>query len=106
MDEKPQALAEHLAAALSDVLIATEIRGGELCCRIEREALPRILRFLRDDPRCGFTVLCDICGVDYPDRPLRFEVVYHLLSMRLNQRIRLKVETDEEQPVPSAVGIF
>ena len=106
MDEKLQALAEHISAALADVLIATEIRAGELCCRTEREALPRVLRFLRDDPRCGFTVLCDICGVDYPDRSLRFEAVYHLLSMRLNQRIRLKVETDAEQPVPSAVALF
>ena len=106
MDGKLQALAEYLSAALSGGLIAMEIRGGELCCRIEREGLPRVLRFLRDDPRCGFTVLCDICGVDYPDRPVRFEVVYHLLSIRLNQRIRLKLDTDGEQPVPSAVGLF
>jgi NADH-quinone oxidoreductase subunit C len=68
--------------------------------------LPRVLKFLRDDPKCRFWVLCDICGVDYPDRPLRFEVVYNLLSMSLNQRVRLKLETDEEQPVPSAVGLF
>ena len=106
MDEKLQLLAAHVSAALSDALIATEIGAGELCCRTKREALPRVLRFLRDEPRCGFTVLCDICGVDYPDRPLRFEVVYHLLSMRLNQRIRLKIETDEEHPVPSAVALF
>jgi NADH-quinone oxidoreductase subunit C len=106
MDEKLKALAEHLSAALSDALITTEIIAGELWCRIAREALPRVLIFLRDDPNCRFTVLCDICGVDYPDRPLRFEVVYHLLSMPLNQRIRLKVDTDEEQPVLSAVDIF
>src|SRR6516165_8724224 len=106
MEEKLQALVEHVSAALSDAVLATEIRAGELCCRVEREALSRVHQFLRDDPRCGFTVLCDICGVDYPDRPLRFEVVYNLLSMRHNQRIRLKVETDEEQPVPSVVGLF
>ncbi|TMJ56927.1 MAG: NADH-quinone oxidoreductase subunit C [Alphaproteobacteria bacterium] len=106
MDKKLKALDEHLSAALSDALITTEIIAGELCCRVMREALPRVLIFLRDDPNCRFTILCDICGVDYPDRPLRFEVVYHLLSMPLNQRIRLKVDTDEEQPVPSAVGIF
>jgi NADH-quinone oxidoreductase subunit C len=106
MEEKLQALAEHVSAALTDAVVATEIRGGELCCRVQREALPRVLEFLRDDPKCGFIVLCDICGVDYPDRPLRFEVVYNLLSMRHNQRIRLKVVTDEEQPVPSAVGLF
>src|SRR5215472_4024676 len=106
MDQKPQTLAEDVAAALSDALIATEIYRGELCCRIKREALSGVLKFLRDDPRCSFTVLCDICGVDYPDRPVRFEVVYQLLSMRLNQRIRLKLDTDGEQPVPSAVALF
>jgi NADH-quinone oxidoreductase subunit C len=106
MEEKLQVLAAHVSAPLSDAVVATEISGGELCCRVQREALPRVLQFLRDDPKCAFTVLCDICGVDYPDRPLRFEVVYNLLSMRHNQRIRLKVSTDEEQPVPSAVGLF
>ena len=106
MAAKLQALAEHISAELSDALIATELRGDELCARIEREALPRVLKFLRDDPGCAFSVLCDICGVDYPDRPLRFELVYNLLSMRLNQRIRLKLETDEEHPVPSAVALF
>ena len=106
MQEKLQALSEHVSAALSDAVVAAEIRGGELCCRVKREALPRVLKFLRDDPNCAFTVLCDICGADFPDRPQRFEVVYNLLSMRLNQRIRIKVDTDEEQPVPSAVGLF
>jgi NADH-quinone oxidoreductase subunit C len=106
MEEKLKALAEHLSAELSDEVVAEEIRGGELCCRVQREALLRVLKFLRDDPRCAFSVLCDICSVDYPDRPMRFEVVYNLLSMRLNQRIRIKVDTDEEQPVPSAVGLY
>jgi NADH-quinone oxidoreductase subunit C len=106
MEEKLKVLAEHVSAALSDAVTATEIRGGELCCRVRREALPEVLKFLRDDPKCAFNVLCDICGVDYPDRPLRFEVVYNLLSLSLNQRIRIKVDTDEEQPVPSAVGLF
>jgi NADH-quinone oxidoreductase subunit C len=106
MEEKLKALAEQLSATLSDAVIGTELRAGELCCRVERDALPRVLGFLRDDPKCGFTVLCDICGVDFPDRPQRFEVVYNLLSMRLNQRIRVKVITDEEQPVPSVVELF
>src|SRR5271170_5648483 len=106
MQEKLEALSEHLSAALSDAMIAAEIRGGELCCRVKREALPRVLTFLRDDANCAFTLLCDICGADFPDRPQRFDVVYHLLSMTLNQRIRVKVETDEEQPVPSAVALY
>jgi NADH-quinone oxidoreductase subunit C len=106
MDEKLRALAEHITAALPGAVLASEIRHHELVCQANRDNLTEVLAFLRDDPKCRFAVLCDICGVDYPDRPLRFEVVYHLLSMRLNQRIRLKIETDEEQPVPSAVGIF
>ena len=106
MDDKLTLLAQHVSAALRDSVTATEIRGGELCCQVEREALTRVLQFLRDDPRCRFTLLCDICGVDYPDRPLRFDVVYNLLSVTLNQRIRLKVETDEEHPVPSVTGLF
>src|SRR5256885_12705326 len=106
MQEKLQALSEHISAELSDRVLAVEIRDGELCCRVKREALPRVLKFLRDDPNCAFTVLCDICGADFPDRLLRFEVVYNLLSMRLNQRIRIKVDTDEEQPVPSAERVL
>jgi NADH-quinone oxidoreductase subunit C len=106
MEKQLKALAEQLSMALSGALLGAEIAAGELCCRVTCEVLPRALVFLRDDPNCRFTVLCDICGVDYPERPLRFEVVYHLLSIPLNQRIRLKVDTDAEQPVPSAVGIF
>jgi NADH-quinone oxidoreductase subunit C len=106
MTEKLQDLAEYLSAALPGAVIESEIRHGELCCRVGRDALIGVLGFLRDDPRCRFTLLCDICGVDYPDRALRFDVVYNLLSMTLNQRIRLKVATDEEEPVPSAVGLY
>src|SRR5262249_19801665 len=83
MDEKLRALGGYILEALTDALIAVEVSGGELCCRTKREALPQVLKFLRDDPKCSFTVMCDICGVDFPDRPLRFEIVYNLLSMSL-----------------------
>jgi NADH-quinone oxidoreductase subunit C len=106
MEERLKALAEHLTAALPEAVTGSEIHHGELCVRVERAALPQVLAFLRDDPKCRFTVLCDICGVDFPDRALRFEVIYNLLSMSLNQRIRLKVETDENEPVPSATGCY
>jgi NADH-quinone oxidoreductase subunit C len=106
MDDKLKALAEYISAALSGAVLSSEIRHGELVCHIKREDLLRVLGFLRDDPKCRFNLLCDLCGVDYPDRPQRFEVVYNLLSMSLNQRIRLKLETDEEQPVPSVTGLF
>ncbi|HEY8873623.1 MAG TPA: NADH-quinone oxidoreductase subunit C, partial [Stellaceae bacterium] len=106
MTDKLQDLADYVTAALPGAVTETLIRHGELCCRVERDAVIGVLGFLRDDPRCRFTLLCDICGVDYPDRERRFEIVYNLLSMTLNQRIRLKVETGEDQPVPSAVGLF
>ena len=106
MNDKLKALAEHVSAASSGALLGSEIRNGELVCHVKRDALLDVLRFLRDDPKCRFNVLCDICGVDYPDRPQRFEVVYNLLSLPLNQRIRLKLETDEEQPVPSVTGLY
>ncbi len=106
MADRLDSVADHLSTAFPDAVLAHEIRHSELVCRITRDALPRVLRFLRDDPRCRFTTLCDICGADYPDRPTRFEVVYNLLSIALNLRIRLKLETDEETPVPSAVGLY
>ena len=106
MEERLQELAAHLAAALPSAVRESEIRRRELSVRVERGTLPAVLRFLRDDPKCRFTVLCDICGVDFPDRARRFEIVYNLLSMSLNQRIRVKVETDEEAPVPSATGLY
>src|SRR3974390_1523242 len=106
MDEKLTALAEHLAASLPDAVQGHEIRHGELSVRVARDAILDVLTHLRGAPKCRFTVLCDICGVDYPDRPERFEVVYNLLSMSQNLRVRLKVETDEEIPVPSATGLF
>jgi NADH-quinone oxidoreductase subunit C len=106
MEEKLTALAEHLAVALPDAVQGHEIHHGELSINVARDAILDVLTHLRDDPQCRFTVLCDICGVDYPDRPMRFEVVYNLLSMSRNLRVRLKLETDEENPVPSATGIF
>jgi NADH-quinone oxidoreductase subunit C len=106
VEERLKELAAHVEAALPTALGGSEIRHRELSIRVKREALIEALRFLRDDAKCRFTILCDICGVDYPDRRLRFEVVYNLLSMSLNQRIRLKVETNENDPVPSATGLF
>jgi NADH-quinone oxidoreductase subunit C len=106
MPDSLQDLAEYVRAALPGAVTATEIRHGELCVKVARDALLRVLALLRDDRKCRFTMLCDIAGVDYPDRPSRFDVVYNLLSIGLNQRIRLKVETGEEEPVPSAVGLY
>jgi NADH-quinone oxidoreductase subunit C len=106
MTQKLETLAAHLAAAVPDAILGSAVRHGELCVRVVREALPQVLKFLRDDEKCRFDVLVDICGVDYPDCAQRFEVVYNLLSLALNQRIRLKLETDETAPVPSATGLY
>jgi NADH-quinone oxidoreductase subunit C len=99
-------LGDHLAGAFPQDVIATEIAHGELVARVKRDAILRVLGFLRDDPKCLFKMLCDICGVDYPDRAERFDVVYNLLSLKHNLRIRLKVSTDEASPVPSATSVY
>jgi NADH-quinone oxidoreductase subunit C len=106
MTELLKDLGDHLAAAFPHDVEGVAISLGELVARVRRDGIVRVLAFLRDDTKCRFGVLIDICGVDYPDREQRFEVVYNLLSLRQNQRIRLKVVTDEDKPVPSATGIY
>jgi NADH-quinone oxidoreductase subunit C len=103
-----QALTEFgstVATALDQNCLKVEIIRDELILWVPRTAIVPVLTYLRDDPRCLFKVLVDLCGVDYPERPERFEVVYNLLSMKHNRRIRVKVTTDEETPVPSVVGV-
>jgi NADH-quinone oxidoreductase subunit C len=99
-------LASHIDAKLQGAIERREIARGELTLVVARDQIARVLTELRDDSNCLFEVLIDICGVDYPERPQRFEVVYHLLSPRRNQRIRVKCETDADTPVPSVVDVF
>ncbi|MBU3922515.1 MAG: NADH-quinone oxidoreductase subunit C, partial [Alphaproteobacteria bacterium] len=99
-------LAAHIEDRMPDAVRSTQIRVGELTVLAERDHILALLRFLRDDQQCNFETLIDICGVDYPERTERFEVVYHLLSMRMNHRIRIRIRTDEETAVPSAVPIW
>ena len=106
MDETLQELADHVSASLPNEISSAEIRLGELILVTQRASLIRVLTYLRDDPNCHFRQLVDICGVDYPARPERFEVVYNLLSHRHNTRVRVKVTTDEDTPIPSVVGVF
>jgi NADH-quinone oxidoreductase subunit C len=79
---------------------------GELTLTAQRADIIAVLTALRDDPALEFEILIDICGVDYPARPDRFDVVYHLLSPRKNHRIRVKVATNETDAVPSAIPVF
>jgi NADH-quinone oxidoreductase subunit C len=106
MTEKLKDLGDHVAAAFPQDVTGSSIAYGELMVDVRREAIARVLGFLRDDPRCLFQVLVDVCGVDYPERAERFDIVYNLLSVKHNERIRVKVTADEESPVPSATGIF
>jgi NADH-quinone oxidoreductase subunit C len=99
-------LAAHCKANLGDAVVGSRVVLGELTVDIARDRIVDVLTFLKNDAKCQFAVLIDICGVDWPARPERFDVVYHLLSPRLNQRIRLKLTTDETMPVPSTVGVF
>ncbi len=106
VDEGLQPLAERIAGALGADLIGHEIAKGELALNVRRDAIVRVLTYLRDDEACKFGALMDVCGVDWPAKPERFEVVYNLLSMRHNRRVRVKLTTDENNPVPSATGVF
>ncbi len=106
MTQSLKELADHVAASLAPNVIETAIHHDQLIVTVKREAIVPALTFLRDDPRCLFKLLSDLCGVDYPDRKERFEVVYNLLSLKLNQRIRVKVTTDEESAVPSVTSVY
>jgi NADH-quinone oxidoreductase subunit C len=105
-EEALRELLDEIASALGEVLIESRLVRGELTLRVQTSAIVRVLIFLRDEPNCQFKLLVDLCGVDYPEREQRFEVVYHLLSVKHNQRVRVKVATDETTPVPSAVEAF
>ena len=101
-----QELGDHIAASLGPALVDRALAFGELTLHAQASDIVYVLAFLRDDPRCRFVSFIDICGADYPGREKRFDVVYHLLSPKLNHRIRVKVETDETTPVPSAIELF
>lgn len=106
MSEALNELSSYLREMRGQLLLTTEVKFGELTLTTTAENLIALLTFLRDDVECGFVNLIDICGVDYPARIDRFDVVYHLLSPRQNIRIRIKVATSEDKPVPSACAVY
>ena len=99
-------LNEHIATALGDAVIGSEIAFGQLTLVVQCESIVPVVTFLRDDPQCRFIAFLDVCGVDFPEREERFEVVYHFLSPQLNQRVRVKLSVDDETPVPSITEVF
>ncbi len=106
MDTGLRELGDYVTAALDDAIIEVVLERDELIVVVQRDALRRVLGFLRDDVNCQFKQLMDVCGADYPGRPERFEVVYNLLSLTHNRRIRVKVRTDERTPVPTVTNLF
>jgi NADH-quinone oxidoreductase subunit C len=88
------------------ITVTTEMSFGELTLHAEADKIVEVLTFLRDDAECRFVCFIDICGADYPERESRFDVVYHLLSPYKNQRVRVKLQADEDGTVPSAIEVF
>ena len=95
-----------VAAALGAKITAANTTLGETTITVAAADIVAALATLRDDPSCRFEVLIDIAGVDYPARASRFDVVYHLLSMTLNHRLRVKVTADDVTPVPSVIEVY
>ena len=95
-----------VSAALPGVDVTASVARGELTLLADAAHVLDVLTYLRDDADCRFINFIDLCGADYPAREKRFDVVYHLLSPKLNQRVRLKVQTDETTPVASAISVF
>jgi NADH-quinone oxidoreductase subunit C len=106
MSDAYRELGEYIAGALGDAVLATRVALGELTIDVQPNRIVKVASFLRDDPNCLFKMLLDVCGVDYPERAKRFEVVYHLLSLKKNLRIRVKASVGEEEPIPSVNGIW
>lgn len=106
MTEQLQELAAHIELARPDCVVSTRISYDELTVTVTPASLVAFCEYLKTDQTCRFSTLVDITAVDHPSRDKRFDVVYHFLSMYQNQRIRVRLETREEQMVPSLVEIF
>jgi NADH-quinone oxidoreductase subunit C len=106
MDEALDRLGTTIQTALPASVTGYEVAFGELTVLAKAADIVKVATFLRDDPACQFICIIDVTAVDWPNRAQRFDVVYHLLSPRLNQRIRVKAPTDEVTPVPSLIEVF
>src|SRR5712672_1579662 len=106
MSEALTSLGEKITAGLGDAAIGFSVSFGQLNVSVKAEKIVDVGRFLRDDPGCRFVSFIDVTAVDYPGREKRFDVVYHLLSPTLNERIRLRAEASETTQVPSIIEVF
>src|SRR5579871_5896353 len=98
--------ADAIRTALPNAVLAAQVVRDEIIITVRRETIVEVLIALRDDPRLSFSQLIDILGVDYPERAERFEIVYNLLSMNRNQRVRVKLTASEDTPVPSVCTVY
>ena len=99
-----EGIADDVKAAIGEAFLSFKDEVGEVSIDVRRESVADVLRTLRDD--FEYQQLMEIAGVDYPSRPERFDVVYHLLSVTRNHRLRIRVTTDEEQPVPTVTNVY
>ncbi|MEN8682632.1 NADH-quinone oxidoreductase subunit C, partial [Marivita sp.] len=105
MSEALNELGQHIELKRPDCVIAWDVTYGELNVDVAPSNIAGFVEFLKTDNTCKFSSLVDITAVDYPDRPKRFDVVYHFLSMYQNHRIRLRVSIREDEMVPSITGV-
>ena len=106
MDGTLNELGDYIVKALPGAVTGANVAFGELTLTAEAADITKVMTFLRDDGRCQFWNIIDVCGVDYPGRAKRFDVVYHLLSPKQNARIRVKIQADETTPVASVTPVF
>jgi NADH-quinone oxidoreductase subunit C len=106
MDERLNELGAAIVSASGGAVSGFEVAFGELTVHADAKRIVEVATLLRDDPRCQFMCFIDITAIDWPSREKRFDVVYHLLSPTQNQRVRVKVTTDEMTPVPSIISVF
>ena len=106
MDKLLNELGETISSSVGESILLHQIINDELILTVSSEKIIEVLTFLRDESSCQFKMLIDICGVDFPEREIRYEVIYNLLSLTHNQRIRLKVMTNSENPIPSVVSVY
>ena len=99
-------LGDYIASHLEEELTEHGLVNDELVLVCPPDHLLRVLRFLRDDSQCLFKMLVDVCGVDWPEREKRFDVVYNLLSLSHNQRVRVKLHLGEDDQAPSCARLF
>ncbi len=106
MDAALKDLEEYVSAQLGNKMLARDESRGELSLTVHRDNIVEVLKLLRDDVNTQFKLVMDICGVDYPESEERFCVVYNLLSLPHNLRLRIKVWTSEAVPVPSVSSVY